>query len=489
MPITFDGYPLVPAPLVQYNMQPRRDNSDRVVGFDYEFNLRGTIVNVDSSLDSSGAIDATRMQGVLKGQEYIKNLFDVELGLLTITAPETSSNAISAYCRPLNVSFSEGVWVNRSDYTVTLLSNGVNGQFASELESLSENWQVAETENGVFTLTHNIQAKGLLLSGSGSFNDPLAAAKHWVRSRSYQINNAGILSETVGGSGVMALNNLIYALPASSGYWNRQAVETVDPIEYTWSLVESFIYSSGTQGQYVEDYSVTVDQGIDADNKANISVNGFVIGHAGNIRDYNTRFGNASGAYSSVVVPNIYLRAQSFAPTGYSVNPRPISRQVSYERVPGAVRYGYSYVAFNGMPLVSGAIEESIAISDSGPADIFASIDVPGRAKGPIIQYMNTRSSPQRTINISASIMISGGYTIANLRNRYLNKPSTADIIDQLKPESGYYYITQDSEDWNPIRGEYARTISWLIDPLGSGNDSSYRVQGIPYGTHSVSGA
>lgn len=485
MPVTFDGKALVPGPFVQYNVQPRKLPNGRISGFDTTFNLTGTIVNVDSTLDSSGAIDATRMQGVLLGQAYIKDMFDVETGLLEISAPETSSNKITAYCQPTNLAFNNGTWVNRCDYSIDLFSNNVSGLLSSELESISENWSVTETEHNIFTIVHTIEAKGLLVPSGGGFNNPLNAAKAWVRSRAYTTSTDGVLSEVVSGSGVMNLSNMIYALSATSGYWNRQATETVDPINYTWSLVENFVHSSGTNGYFTEDFSVTINQGFENPDKAEVNVNGTIFGYANNIRNYQGRLKNASGAFASTVLPNIYVRAQNYV-GGFTVNPIPLSRQVIYESVPGSVRYNYSYVAFSGATYVSGAIDESISVVDTGPTDVFASIDVPGRAKGPIIQYMNTRTLPERTININATVLISSSGGLSFLRSRYLSKPNVSGIIEALKPEAGYYYITQNSEDWNPIQGNYSRTVSWIIDPPGSGNESSYTVQGTPYTIHEV---
>ena len=134
--------------------------------------------------------------------------------------------------------------------------------------------------------------------------------------------------------------------------------------------------------------------------------------------------------------------------------------------------------------MVSGSIDESIDIADNGPTDVFASIPIPGRSNGPIIQYMSTYSLPERTISINATIPPISYIDINNLRNRYLSKPNTNNIIDALKPESGYYYITQDSEAWNPIKGNYSRTVSWVMQPFSNG--TVYGFDGIPSGIHNT---
>lgn len=484
MGVIFDGQSLIPAPLVAISKQLVRDSRGLFTGNQYTFTLTGTIVNVDTAVDSPGASGASAMRGVLLGKQYIRNVFDVDVGLLEISDPSTTTDQIQTRARPISIDFQDGVWVNRCNYVVTLSSNQIVGStdILSELESISEDWNAVENQDATYSVSHNIAAKGLLVvTSGGSFNTPLSAARQWVNSRSYAISNLGILSEVVSGSGVMNLSNLLNPLTASSGYWNRQSSETVNPIEYSWSLTENFIYSSGN---FQEDYSISLNGDTDLNNRLTFTINGSVIGNAGNIRDYSTRFSNAQSAFNSYVSANIYTRTSSFVPNGYTLNPQPISKQISYERNPGAVTYNYTYIAVSGVPMVSGAIEESIDIADNGPADIFASIPVPGRSIGPVIQYMSTYTLPERSVSINATIPSNLPVNINNLRNRYLAKPNTNTIIDALKPEAGYYYITQDSEAWNPIKGNYSRTISWVIQPSGGGN--IYGFAGIPSGIHNT---
>jgi hypothetical protein len=63
---------------------------------------------------------------------------------------------------------------------------------------------------------------------------------------------------------------------------------------------------------------------------------------------------------------------------------------------------------------------------------------------------------------------------LASLASLYLAKPDTDDIIDALKPSTGYYYIREDTEEWNPLKRQYGRTVSWTIQPEGQ------TVQGTP---------
>ena len=62
-----------------------------------------------------------------------------------------------------------------------------------------------------------------------------------------------------------------------------------------------------------------------------------------------------------------------------------------------------------------------------------------------------------------------------------MSKPDTDDIIDALKPNTGYYYIKQNTEEWNPIRRAYGRTVSWALQPEFA------NVEGVPHASNNVS--
>ncbi len=54
-----------------------------------------------------------------------------------------------------------------------------------------------------------------------------------------------------------------------------------------------------------------------------------------------------------------------------------------------------------------------------------------------------------------------------SLLSRYLSKPNTDDIINALKPGVGYFYIKSDSEEFNPLKRTYSRSVSWVIPNEG----------------------
>lgn len=210
-----------------------------------------------------------------------------------------------------------------------------------------------------------------------------------------------------------------------------------------------------------------------------MTLDGNVQGLANYNNNYGAKSTNASGYFATYVAPNVYTRLLPYVPTGYSLSTDVISRQVIYEYSTGNLRYTYGFNASKSS-LIPNAIEEDIVISNNGALDIFAEIPVPGRTTGPIVQYMDTRTLMERSVTITAKLSPSGTVTSGTLLAAYLAKPNTDSIIAILQPSAGYFYLTNNTEEFNPIRRQYSRSVAWRIENEGSG------VDGMPSMIHGV---
>jgi hypothetical protein len=472
MPVIYNGEILVPAPLVSIQRNMIKGPDGRPLRSEYIIQLTGTIVNVDTDLDSGDAFDYTGMEGVLAEQRRIRNIFASDGRKLEITSPpDGGPNTIDLYCTVESVNFSQGVWVQRCEYTISLKANGINvdQEDLSDLANFSENWNVTENEDSTFSLTHQLQATGQLLYSEDGENDPLAAAKSWVQARMYVNTIDGVLTPAPSPSGNVNLAGLLVGLGSgTTDYYNKSIVESVDPNTYSWNVTESFLYHSG--GSYREEWSASVNYENDNPYKAIMNIAGSVFGFADKNSNRAVKLSHASGAFESTVKPNMYTRLNVYTPSELTLLPVPTSKQFSYE-AEGVIRYSYGYIA-NAGSLIANATDESVSINDTNPTDIFAQIQVPGRVNGPVVQNMNTKTLPERTISITATILPSGSITTTgSLLSAYLAKPNTNDIIAALRPSAGYYYIKQDTEEWNPIKRQYARNVGWTIQTEGSSID------------------
>lgn len=481
MPVTFNGQNLTPAPLVNIS----RD-FNRIEGFItssvYTITLNGTIVNVGTSLDSPGAQSGFETVDVLGGQQVVRQLFreGSDGNLLSITSPEGSSNGINAYCNVESVNFNAGVWVNRCDYSVVLTADRLEGDpdggaAASGLESVSENWSVNENPDTSWVLTHNVEAKGRLVYGSGGRNNPLQNARNYVGARKYSIGTTGTLShpsaETYAPSGFISnFNN-------NSLYWNYSIVENVDPVNFNYGITENFLYYPS--GNAIETWSASFTVNPDNAQKAEMTVDGSINGLANNNSNFLTKSANASGYFKVSVEPNLYTRLLNYVPAGYSLGTDVLTKNVIYDYSNGLLRYTYGFNAWKGN-LIPGSIEEEIQVNDNGPIDIFAEIPIPFRSNGPIIQSMYTRTVPERSVSINVRMSPSGTLSSGSLLAAYLAKPNTDSLVQILQPSAGYFYLVNNSEEWSPTRRQYSRQVTWHIDNQGSG------VNGIPSMIHSV---
>lgn len=475
MPVLYNGNSLIPAPLVTVVENHTRKGT--TVFVEDTFTLTGTILNLGISLDSPAALGHNgTTDGIIAEQARIRGIFNrnSDGGLLQIVSPASSGSNISAYCTIESVDFASSVWVPICNYTVVLKCNqGIQGDASGTigLADFNETWTVNENEDRTFSMSHNIEARGTLSYGGGGLNNPLQVAQNYVSSRRYSTGLTGTLNHPANES--FAPSGFFAGLNDSSSYWNYSAVENIDPVTFSYGVTENFIYypSGNARETWNASYSVSLDNPM----KANVSLAGSIIGYSDRNSNYSVRSQNAQTYFFNSIAPNIYSRLLGYCPSGYTLKTTPTVQRVDFQYTDGSLRYDYNFDAFRGN-LISGAIEESISVSDIGNTDIFAQIPIPGKMSGPLVQYMRTSTLPQRSISISAIIApdSSGAVTTATLLSSYLGKPDTNSIISILKPTGVNFYVSEDREEWNPIRRSYQRQVNFLIDNQGTS------VAGIP---------
>ena len=484
MPVRYRATELIPAPFVSVAKTMLRNGAGDKISQEYVYTITGTIVNVGNDKNSPAASGYTfgDMNGVLAEQRRIRELFAVEGGRLEIEAPGGGGpNTIDTFCTVDSVNFEPSTWTSRCDYTITLRSPKIESddETFQNLRDFNEDWSIQPNINGTYVISHNLQATGQAIYGVGGIvNDPLTEAKTWCQDRSVVLSTDGALSY-YGTSGILDLSNLISDLSSASGnYWNHSVSETIGMNQYTWSISETFLHDPS--GSVREEYNISQTSEADDPRKATFSINGTVFGNANLDKNLGLRNTRASGYFSYIASPMIYPRLQTYISPGFTLNPVPTSRQVSYNLTEGSLNYTYSYVASSGT-LFSDALTEDISVDDVGYTDVFAQIQVPGRANGPVVQDMNTVTLPERTVNINLTFAPeTGAITTSSLMAKYLAKPNTDAVISALVPNNGDYYVKQNTESWNPMKKQYQRTMSWTINPEGAS------VSGIPTSIHNV---
>ena len=396
MPVRFEGpngtEELIPAPFVSIQKSPVRDSAGNILRSEYNITLTGTIVNVGNALINSPAASGYtfgNMEGVLDEQRRIRSLFSVDGGRLEIETPGGGgANTIDAYCLVNSLDFSPSTWTTKCEYTVGLSAKQLfpDPETTSNIESPNETWSIAEQTDGTFVFTHQLSAIGVRIYDGTGVNDPLLIAKEWCRDRSYYLSG-GTLTTYTGASGSVDINSVLSANSGVTNFWNYSLSESPGPGANSWEITETMLHYPG--GNAREEYVIAVNFDENNAGRCVATINGSVIGYADTDRDYTTKMANATSKWNTTVIPNLYTRVSARAPAGFSVIPTATQRQVSYESTVGAIRYGYTYSCASGN-MIENSLAEDISITDVAPTDVFAQINVPGRANGPVVQYMHT---------------------------------------------------------------------------------------------------
>jgi hypothetical protein len=245
----------------------------------------------------------------------------------------------------------------------------------------------------------------------------------------------------------------------------------------TWLAIDTG--TSGVAGSAVEDFTVNVRKS-NEDDLTTVSIEGTIRGLE--TRTYGTAPGffqvtqtkdEAAQAYWNVVKDRIAARANYVA--GALSRPLNIISPMltSLGRNPTAGTISYTY-EFNNRPsnCIEGSIFEMIRINDVDPIDVFASIPIPGRANGPILQDINTVTSPTREVSIEVKMppatSCPTGTTQVTTLLAASPKAAVQNLIDQFEEELKLNYSqvfkSGDSGNlWEPKTGQFNRTVNWTM--------------------------
>lgn len=135
-----------------------------------------------------------------------------------------------------------------------------------------------------------------------------------------------------------------------------------------------------------------------------------------------------------------------------SGSPKPASHSISHRYTEGSISYDTSY---NTDVACMGNTFTNISVGVEDPVDVVAEFIIPGRAKGPIIQKIGSKTPRKITLNIDGTVDKTCCYT--------LNDDAYAAICAGLALPSGVpvaamanMKLTQDQFVYNPIDGSYS---------------------------------
>lgn len=458
----YAGKRLIPAPLVSLTKQYQSTEDGTKIGSSWNISINGTLVshmgspNVAGTFWTSGGfppddnVDSNaKLAAVIRKTEAVRKLFSEDGNVLEFQS-ENGSQPLK--CNPViqSISFSEGPWTDRVQYSISLTANiiYVNGtalgedSFSEQIESASENWQidsndepVSEADSRTYKVTHTVSAKGKrLFNSAGTLVMPA-----WQQAKAWVSPKLGFSSAIISGSSIANL---------SAGAYNHLRNESTDEYNGSYSVTEMWLLASANA---LETYEVSVVKSV-ADGLTKASINGNVIGlNSGS----GSKLSNAQAKFSSVK-GSIFGRVNNHnLLNNETLNPEPLSDSISTSPVTGTISYSREYDN-RRTNMVYGSLSETITISDSLPTDFCVPIFVLGRAKGPILQSLRTSKEQTRSVSIEVVVPATMSTT-----------PSKPDsqvkgIADGYEPQGSSVFVQDKNESWDVKSGRYSYNITWI---------------------------
>ena len=472
MPVIYDEKKIIPAPLVRISQEVQRNPDGLRIGSLFVLTLTGTIVAYKGSPNSSNVFhevsgypaDEVRLSGerlgsILRKQEALLKLFANEGKLFEIQTPDGGAGApISTpmKCNPRvrGIEFTEGIWYDRCDYTITLEVDNLAGlpEESPYIKESNEEWTVEEADfPNTFRVSHDISAVGkLIYDEDGDIVKPA-----WQQARDY-VN----LHMESGGLTFSRFNS--YNFAGMSGF-NYSIQESINPTNGAYRILEAWLVNNSN---VTHQNSITVRNNIE-NTRTEVTINGTIQGLYYGLQNQSQRFANASLGWSGIK-PSLVNVAQSgyrrFGGSG-TFNSLPTNREYTENPIEGTISYSYT---FDDRPafFFPNALSEMLDVSYSDLSDQIGIIPVPGGAKGPILQGMGTKKAPKsRTVTLQAVFPptpITANLT--QLTDQQIKGPSTDSLFELFVPDAPKVFTDDSGGTWSPSNGTYSRRITWIYE-------------------------
>ena len=435
---------------------------------------------------------------LLGKQKALRALFAQDGQRIEITDINQDQPAVICYPRLVSIDFTEGPYVSRSDYSVTLEADTLlagpdgddsallvdqEGTFIADsalvaqlpggstvananeddllvtlkgafIADFSEDWSL-EVDEGVgesaglprsYRISHSLNATGKThYKPGGEKLDAWVQAKTFVQNRiSDNINDYPNVMGKIG-SGTLDLVN-------TYGGFNHVRSENLSESAGSYGVTENWVIAKGTA---YENYNLSTSTS-NTDPFVSINIDGNIKGLSQltpsgfgglDTREHQNAYDNALIKYNEIsnngqfgIGSDAYKRANNTV--GVQLNSQPTSVSLGTNEFTGEITYS---LGFNNRPtnIISGVVTETISVNDTYPGDIFAVIPVLGRATGPVLQYIGGRSEHKRDVSINLTMDYTNIPYGSQRNPLLLKKPSVieptatqlADLLKEVSPQ------------------------------------------------------
>lgn len=379
MPVIIGGNSIRPAPQVTFQVGHDRTGDGRMLGNTVRATLRGTIVTdkVDDT-DTPHTIE-TKLATVLAKQQQLRDWFAADGVWLEVQGWDGSAPTKFMVQNVESIEFDPGLWVERCDYTIELSGQSFADGNANtdHVESATESWQFEEAEGPhTYRGTHTVQVKGKkTFNAEGTFDKAA-----WQYAKTFAISMLGLDWTTtktpwsaMAGSDMWTGSSV---LPDASTPYNRVVTESIDELEGTYAVTETFFISNGP---YWEEYTVSTRKVTDDPTMTlTVGLNGTIHGLTTSMHDPEGKTANAIARWLTVKTL-LLTRAQSYVIGSITLNANPSSISYDYNTTEGTVSYQYEY---NDRKLTNDTFEFYNVAMQTGVEDSHTLVTVEGTITG-----------------------------------------------------------------------------------------------------------
>lgn len=465
--VMYNGKKIIPVQTINIQKEYVRNETGALRKVQFQVSARGTLVAFKGSPDENGdfwtasgyppdtdislASDPDKRLAFLRNKMgALQNLF-CEQGKLFEIQPYDGSAPIKFVPRVKDITFSEGVWFDRVDYVINMETDQIDfGTFilcTSEetTEDVDETWTVEPSDDKARTykMSHTVA------SFSKDEYDPSGTGtlvrKGWVVARDDKVTpRLGFDSAIRNGS--LAKTDLDGFIP-----YNYIKNENIDISGGKYSITENWILYDG--GPYLEEYTVTTKTAADT-GQSNVSVDGNITGFSSSAEPGNgNRYANAEVGWATIQ-PLLITRAQSYS--GLTLNATVVNNTIGKNPNNGVITYNYEYTN-KPTVTISGALDETVTVTDQFPTAVIAKHICVLRVIGPALQDIGTVTESRRSISIEVQMPVkTTSYTPT--------KPDVTSLITPHIPVATYEgpYVDRNEEVWIEKTGRYTRLVSWF---------------------------
>ncbi len=345
MPVIIGGHAIIPGPQVVLKKEFQELGDGRFIGNIVGATLNGYLVaTIDGYTPQAIPLNA-RLATIIAKQKAFRQLF-VPDGQMFEVQGFDGSQPVKFNAKVKSIEFDEGSnWVEVCPYKVELEGTFIAGEDSTTpiyIDSSTESWSFEDAENPhVYRASHSMTAKGKTVYNADGTLTTLA----WQNAKSFVVTKlspgwTASTSPWSPQSGQTIWQESVDYDSTASGAYNRILQESIDELDGTYSLTESYVLSAHN---YVEDLNVSVKRVTGEPLVTTvISLQGKISGLFTTLHDYASKLANAVTRWN-VLRPTLSTVAQSYAPVGITLNTRPIEGTYDENFNEGSISYNYEF--------------------------------------------------------------------------------------------------------------------------------------------------